>query len=119
MTSPSKILVIDDAPDRKERINMLKNHGYSVFPALKLDEARSRCVGGNYDLVVVNAGEDGDRARAFCDGIQKQCPKQLLLMRTSQSVDREYAVGLDSNTLLERVNSLLPNASSTDLASAA
>ena len=120
MNSPRKILLIDDASDRKERINMLKNHGYSVFPALKLDEARSRCVSGGYDLIVVNAGNYGDRAQEFCDSLRKQCPKQLLLMRTNQNADQDYAVGTDPQSLLKRVNSLLqPDASSTDFASAA
>lgn len=120
MNSPRKILLIDNASDRKERIALLKNHGYSVFPALKLEEARSRCMNGGYGLIVVNAGEDDERAQAFCDAVQKQCPKQLLLMRTSQSVDRGYAVGSDAQSLLERVNSMLrPDASTSDFASAA
>ena len=42
MNSPRKILLIDKAQDRKERINALKNRSYAVFPALRMEEARSR-----------------------------------------------------------------------------
>jgi DNA-binding response OmpR family regulator len=120
MNSPRKVLLIDNASDRKERIKALADHGYSVFPALRMDEAHSRCTRGAYDLIVVNAGNKREQALEFCDQIRKQCPKQLLLMTSDAAGDRDYAISGGVPALLQRVDELLKdNAKTTDLASAA
>ncbi len=119
MNSQRKVLLIDNASDRKERIKALAAHGYSVFPALRMDEARSRCSRGGYDLIVVNAGNTPEQALEFCDEIRKQCPKQLLLLVSEDTLDREYAVSEGTSSLLHRVDELLRGGSSTDFASAA
>jgi DNA-binding response OmpR family regulator len=89
MNSQRKVLLIDNASDRKERIKALADHGYSVFPALRMDEARSRCTRGGYDLVVVNTGNNPEQALEFCDDVRRQCPKQLLLLTSDATIDRE------------------------------
>jgi len=119
MNSQHKVLLIDNAPDRKERINALKNRGYSVFPALNMDEARSRCLRGGYDLIVVNAGEQPDHAVEFCDDIRRNCPKQLLLLCSNSHDSRDYSVAADLKTLLEKMEQALPPGGSADYASAA
>jgi len=120
MNEPRKILIIDSASDRKERINALKSRGYGVFPTLRMEEARSRCTRGGYDLIIVNAGEDQERALQFGEDLRKQCPKQLLLVRTSGEAGRDYTVGPALDSLLQRVDTLLrEEASPSDLASAA
>jgi DNA-binding response OmpR family regulator len=120
MNSPRKILLIDKASDRKERINALKNRGYAVFPALRMGEARSRCLRGGYDLIVVNAGEDLDQSLQFCDELRKQCPKQLVRMSANANVERDYIIPAELSALLEAVDRLLgEGASSSDYASAA
>lgn len=120
MNSTRRVLLIDNASDRKERIKALRGRGYDVFPALRMDEARSRCTRGGYDLIVVNAGQEHDRALQFCDEIRQQCPNQLLLMSDDAGTDRDFAVKNDINTLVQRVDSLLQeSAKSADLASAA
>jgi DNA-binding response OmpR family regulator len=119
MNSPRKILLIDNASDRKERIKALSERGYAVFPALKMDEARSRCTRGGYDLIVVHAGEQPEQALAFCEELRAQCPKQLLLMSGSSANDRDYAVPADLSSLLQRVDQVLQGSGRTDLASAA
>lgn len=120
MNSLRKVLLIDDASDRKERIKALADRGYSVFPALRMEEARSRCTRGGYDLIVVNAGGNQEQVLAFCDEIHKQCPKQLLLMTGEDASDRDYAVAGGISSLLTRVDELLPDSSKgSDLASAA
>lgn len=120
MNEPRKILIIDRASDRKERINALKSRGYGVFPTLRMEEARSRCTRGGYDLIIVNGGEDRERALQFGDDLRKQCPKQLLLVRASGEAGRDYIVGPDLDALLERVDTLLRQEESpSDLASAA
>ncbi len=120
MNSPRKILLIDSASDRKARIKALADHGYSVFPALRMDEAKTRCTRGGYDLVVVHAeGEQQARALEFCDHIRQQCPQQLLLLSGGTS-DRDYAVSADLQPLLQRVDALLQeNTKASDLANAA
>ncbi len=120
MNAPRKILIIDSASDRKERINALKSRGYGVFPTLRMEEARSRCMRGGYDLIIVNAGEDQQRAVQFGDDLRKQCPQQQLLVRTSGEAGRDYTVGPDLDALLHRVDSVLrKEAGPSDLANAA
>ncbi len=118
MNSQPKILLIDKAADRKDRINALKARGYTVFPALRMEEARSRCVRGGYDLIMVNAGDDLEQAVAYCDDIRKQCPRQqIVLLGNAQ---RDYAIAPDLNSVLEGVDRLLNReAAPADYASAA
>jgi CheY-like chemotaxis protein len=120
MNSPRKILLIDSASDRKMRIKALADRGYSVFPALKMDEASSRCTRGGYDLVLVHAeGEQQAQAVEFSDRIREQCPKQLLLL-SGGAGDRDYAVTGDLQVLVQRVDEMLQeNKKAPDLASAA
>jgi DNA-binding response OmpR family regulator len=114
-----RILLIDNASDRKDRINALKQHGYSVFPALRMEEARSRCMRGGYDLIVVNAGDEAQQAVEYCDAIRKQCPRQQVLMCSLDNT-RDYAVPPDVDSLVKAVDSTLhPTEQPTDLASAA
>ena len=115
-----RILLIDKAHDRKERINALKQRGYAVFPALRLEEARSRCMRGGYDLIVVNAGDEAAQAIEYCDDIRKQCPRQKILMCSSDNT-RDYAVPPEVNALLTAVDSTLhaDQPQHADLASAA
>jgi len=120
MNSPAKILLIDNTADRKERIHALKGRGYTVFPALKMEEARSRCMRGGYDLIVVTAGDAPEQALQFCDEIRRQCPKQALLMSTRTQAERDYAVAADLPVLLEAVHQALGHAAGApDYASAA
>jgi DNA-binding response OmpR family regulator len=120
MNSPRKILLIDSASDRKTRIKALADRGYGVFPALRLDEAKTRCTRGGYDLILVHAeGEQQARAVEFCDHIHQQCPQQLLLL-SGETRDRDYAVSSDLQPLLQRVDALLQeNTRTADLANAA
>jgi DNA-binding response OmpR family regulator len=111
MNTPRKILLIDKTADRKERIAALKARGYAVFPALKLDEARTRCLSGGYDLIVVNPGDEQEKALQFCDELRNQCPKQLLLMCGGAGDDRDYKVATDEASLLERVDRVLQRTS--------
>ncbi len=120
MNSLHKILLIDKAPDRKERIRALKSRGYAVFPALRLEEARSRCMRGGYDLIVVNAGDEGDAAVQFCEEIREQCPKQLVLLCTQAELDGDYTVSPDIQSLTGKVDDLLQESTAaSDYASAA
>ena len=119
MNSPRKILLIDNASDRKARIKALSERGYTVFPALKMEEARSRCMRGGYDLIVVHAGEQPEQALALCDELCTQCPKQLLLMSGNEVGDRDYAAPGDLSSLVQRVDMLLHRNDQKDLASAA
>lgn len=84
----SKILIVDKSMDRKKRIAALKERGFLVFPALKLDEARSRCRPGAYDLIVVNAQDEAETAASFCEELSKRNPAQAVLMTvlTAQAI---------------------------------
>ena len=120
MNSQPRILLIDKATDRKERINRLKARGYSVFPALSMEEARSRCMRGGYDLIVVNANGDQEQATQFCDDIRRQCPKQQLILCSDAASGRDYAVAPDVDSVVKAVEAALPGSTAqADLASAA
>ena len=120
MNSQPKILLIDNAADRKQRIGALKSRGYAVFPTLRMDEARSRCMRGGYDLIVVNAGDEQEKATQYCDDIRRQCPNQQVLMCSTGGSGRDYAVSTDVQSLVSAVDSALSNKSlPADLASAA
>ncbi len=119
MNSPRKILLIDKTADRKERIAALKARGYAVFPALKMTEARSRCMNGSYDLIVVNPGDEREEALQFCDELRQQCSKQPVLL-CGEGIDRDYVVAGDTPSLLEAVDRVLqPSSSSADYVNAA
>jgi DNA-binding response OmpR family regulator len=120
MNSQARILLIDKAHDRKERIQALKSRGYAVFPALSMDEARSRCLRGGYDLIVVNANGDHEQAVRFCDEIRRQCPKQRLILCGAGEPTRDYAVAPDVSSVVEAVElALHRNGNSSDLGKAA
>src|ERR1700730_244606 len=110
MEQKHKILLIHKSRDRKKRISILKDHGFAVYPALSLEEARSRCKPGAYDLIVVNATEQHDVAVEFCDAIQERSPKQHVLLSSAggmSNANREYTASDDPEQLLKRVKSLL------------
>jgi CheY-like chemotaxis protein len=79
----SKVLIVDKSIDRKKRIAALKERGFSVFPALKLEEARSRCRPGAYDLIIVNAQDEPETAASFCDELRARTPAQAVLLAVS------------------------------------
>jgi DNA-binding response OmpR family regulator len=119
MNSQARILLIDKANDRKQRINALKSRGFAVFPALSMEEARSRCMRGGYDLIVVNANGAGEQATQFCDEIRRNCPRQQLILCTDGSCERDYVIAPDVETVVKAVESTLGVNQQTDLASAA
>ena len=120
MNPQPRILLIDNASDRKHRINALKDHGYAVFPTLKMEEARSRCLRGGYDLIVVNGGDQSEQAAQYCDDLRSQCPNQPLLMCSATGSGRDYTTASDVQSLLQAVDSILNKKPvPTDLANAA
>lgn len=119
MNTARKILLIDNASDRKQRIKALADRGYTVFPALRMEEARSRCSRGGYDLIVVHADREPQQAIDFCEEVRQSCPKQLLLLSGDSSNSRDYAVSGDLESLIQRVDQMFPGSDKSDLASAA
>ena len=113
MTLPKKIkiLMVDNDPQgRKDRINILRSHGFSAYPALNLQQARTRCRPGAYDLIVVNPRDEKEPALELCNAIKQQNPNQLLLLMTpdDQTTDAEGTVSNNPQMLLERVQALFP-----------
>jgi CheY-like chemotaxis protein len=113
MTLPKKIkiLMVDNDPKgRKARINILRSHGFSAYPALNMQQAKTRCKPGSYDLIVVNPRDQKDQALEFYDTIKQQNPQQLLLLMTGagETTDTAGTVSDDPQMLLERVQSMFP-----------
>ena len=109
-----KVLLIDRDPERRnERISVLKTHGYKVFPALDLQQARSRCKPGTYDVIAVNAGDQPDMALEFCEWIRSNDPKQAVLLMVGAIIQlprRDYMVSDIPERLLERIESIFEHA---------
>ena len=110
-----KVLLIDrDSEEpRKKRIAVLKRHGYKVFPVLDLQQARSRCKPGAFDLIVVNSGGQPDMALELCEWIRSNDPKQAVLLMVGAIVQlprRDYMVPDIPERLLERIESMYEHA---------
>jgi PleD family two-component response regulator len=63
------LLIYRDPERRKERISVLKEHGHKVFPALDLQQARSRCKPDAFELIVVNSDWQLELALELGDSI--------------------------------------------------
>lgn len=109
-TSPlRKALVIDDDKDRyrrKERITLVQNAGFKAYPMLRLQDVRTRCRPGSFDLVVMNATQNVDLAVELCDEIKRNDPKQRLFLTIHEvaAPDRDYLLK-DWNELTEKLRS--------------
>ena len=111
--APLKILLVDNAPDRKERIALLRSHGLAVYPALDLVQARQRCKTGRFALIVINAAMAPDLALEVCDQIRSENPEQPLIMMTAPGVSapaRDYVESMQPEALLKRVKAILTTA---------
>jgi len=110
MEATRKVLIVDKSINRKKRIAALKGRGLSVFPALQLAEARSRCRPGAYDLIIVNAQDEPEAAAAFCEELRGRVPAQPVLLAVAagaNSPDRNYTVDDDPEVLANRAAGLL------------
>jgi DNA-binding NtrC family response regulator len=110
MEPTRKVLIVDKSIDRKKRIAAVRQRGFSVFPALKLDEARSRCRPGAYDLIVVHGADEQEACVAFCDQMRERTPSQpvlLIIGNHGTRPDREYLVQDQPSTLADRVEAAL------------
>jgi DNA-binding response OmpR family regulator len=110
MDSLRKVLIVDKTADRKTRIAAIKGRGFAVYPALNLQEARSRCRPGAYDLVVVNSTLEPEASMAFCDQLRERKPPQAVLLTVGEGAgapDRDYVVADNATELADRVESLL------------
>lgn len=117
MPAARKVLIVDRGIDRKKRIAALKERGFSVFPALQLREARSRCRPGAYDLIIVSAQDEPEAAIAFCDELrQRTHPQPVLLMVSGESKNSEqaYMVADDPRLLADRVEALFGGSATSE-----
>jgi hypothetical protein len=111
LNSRAKVLLADSSPEipRKERIAAFKEFGFAVFPALNLQQARSRCKPGRFDLIAVVIGEDPNAALQVCDEILARDPQQRLIAVFSPALslpERSYAVPDDADRLREKIEAL-------------
>ena len=111
-TRAKRILIIDSEPSRrKERVNALKQRGFAVFPALKLEEARSRCKRGGYDLIIVSTAANAEGALQLCDEIGKGNTRQPVLLMTPNGApageQNHQVVSDDPKTLADKVEAIL------------
>ena len=110
MNSLPKVLIVDKTRDRKTRLAAVKALGFAVYPALNLQEARSRCRPGAYDLVVVNGTLEPEACVAFCDQLRERKPPQAVLLTVDDQAgipNRDYIVANRATELAARVEALL------------
>lgn len=109
MEANHKILIVDSAADRKQKISALKQRGYAVFPALKLSEARSRCRPEAYDLIIISGSGQSEEAVALCEELRARTPRQevLLMVADGGGSGPEYSVKDEAAALVTKVESLL------------
>ena len=106
-----KVLLVDSEPDRQSRIAILKQHGFRVYPALSIEQARSRCRSGAYDVIVLNADSSQNMALELYNQIHERDPRQHVLVMTAKELPgsgSEHVVSSVPEQLLERVELLLP-----------
>ena len=104
-----KALVVDTDKDRyrrKERINQIQNAGFKAYPVLRLQDACVRCKPGSFDLVAVNATENGAQAVEICDQIKKNNPNLQVFLVSSgpDTPSRDYIVS-DWNQIVQKLGS--------------
>ena len=110
INAPShKALVVDTDKDRyrrKERITQIQNAGFKAYPVLRLQDACVRCKPGSFDLVAVNATENGAQAVEICDQIKKSNPNlQVFLVSSSPDTpSRDYVVS-DWSQVVQKLGS--------------
>lgn len=116
-----KILMVDNDPkSRKDRINILRAHGFTAYPALDMQQARTRCKPGSYDLIVINPRDENEAATELCNSIRQESPQQSLLVMTSANqAEAEGTVSDNPQKLLERVQAMFPKHGSASPASEA
>jgi DNA-binding NtrC family response regulator len=107
-----RVLLIDSSPEdrRKLRIAAFKKLGFTVYPALDVAQARSRCKPGRFDLIAVAAGENREPALQLCDDIQSRDPRQAVMLIVPAGLampTRNYAVQEDTDRLGEQVKAIL------------
>ena len=106
----SKVLIVDRSIDRKKRIAALKERGFSVFPALQLAEARSRCKPGAYDLIIVNTQDEPETAASFCEELSGRTPAQAVLLVVSNGSGpngHDYVLADDPQGISQSASKLL------------
>ncbi len=112
-----RILIIDSEPTRrKERVAALKQRGFVVYPALKIEEARSRCRRGGYDLIIVSIAANVEAATQLCGEItQGNARQQVLLMSPGGAPVGEHdVVSDDPKALADKVEALLSSRASAN-----
>lgn len=101
-------LVIDNSPDRerrRQRIDVLKEAGYKVYPARELKTAEPRALSGAFQLVLIHEGDDREAALQLCDRIRSQGHKNRVVLLTEKGYVpvRDYAVLADAESLREHI----------------
>ena len=79
-----------------------------------LEQLRTRCRPGNFDLIVVTAGDSPGLAIQICDEIRARNPQQAVVLMANGNCDRDYAIANRLELLLEKVDALFRPGSCAD-----
>ena len=118
-----KAMMVDEDKDRyrrKERTTLLKEAGFKVYPVLRMPDARGRCKPGAFELIVVNAADNANRALELCDEITKCDRNQRLFLVAGENAglpNRDYIVA-NWEELAKRLEPTLRNEHKSDLVAA-
>jgi hypothetical protein len=101
-------LVIDNSPDRerrRQRIDVLKEAGYKVYPAREMKTAEPRALSGAFQLVLIHEGDDREAALRLCDRVRSQGHQNRVVLLTEKGdvPVRDYVVLANPENLREHI----------------
>ncbi len=95
MARKSRILVVEDEDAiRTGLIDVLVYHGYVATGVADGHEGLRECLGGNYDLILLDVMLPGLNGFEICEEVRKADPAQPIIMLTAKSTDDDVIEGL-------------------------
>src|SRR2546430_7901618 len=97
MGNPDRILVVDDALGRRERLDRyLAGHGYRVTTVANGRQMREVLANHRIDLIVLDLMLPGDDGLALCRNLRANQPYDIpILMLTARGDEADRIVGLE------------------------
>lgn len=93
-TSPSLLIIEDEAAIRTGLIDVFVFHGFAVDSAADGHDGMQKAMSGRYDLVLLDIMLPGINGYDICNAIRAQDRHQAIIMLTAKTSDDEIIQGL-------------------------
>jgi len=93
-TSPSLLIIEDEAAIRTGLIDVFVFHGFTVDSASDGHDGMQKALSGRYDLVLLDIMLPGTNGYDICNAIRAQDRHQAIIMLTAKTSDAEIIQGL-------------------------